>query len=351
MKRSVAVLVLSAVCCFADTVDLKNGDRVTGTILKKDGKSLTIKTDAFGVVTTPWDKVAAIRTDQSVHVELADGEEHEGPLKPGGDGQEILAGGDPLSFDLNEVAAIRNQDEQREYERLIAPSWTDLWAGTANFGFAGTKGNAQTLTITSGLNAARVTRADKSTVYFNAIRASALIEDVAAITARAVRGGWAYNRNIRRKLFLNTFNDYEFDRFQNLDLRFVLGGGAGYTVWKLERSRLDLLAGGAFNREAFAESPEDVNGLVRRSGEAYLGDDFTLKLNSTTAFFQNARYFPNFSQPGEYRLNFDMGANTQLTKWLTWNTTVSNRYLSNPVRGRQNNDFIYSTGFGVTFSR
>jgi hypothetical protein len=43
----------------ADQVVLKNGDRVTGSIIKKGGKNLTIKTDSFGVVTTSWDQVGS----------------------------------------------------------------------------------------------------------------------------------------------------------------------------------------------------------------------------------------------------------------------------------------------------
>jgi hypothetical protein len=45
---------------WADQVVMKNGDRVTGTIVKQDGKTITIKTDNFGVVTAPWDKVASL---------------------------------------------------------------------------------------------------------------------------------------------------------------------------------------------------------------------------------------------------------------------------------------------------
>lgn len=50
-----------------------------------------------------------------------------------------------------------------------------------------------------------------------------------------------------------------------------------------------------------------------------------------------------------HRLNFDLGADTWLTKWLVWNITVSDRFLSNPVPGRLKNDLLYSTGIGVTF--
>jgi hypothetical protein len=37
-----------AVCCFADEVKLKNGDRLTGTVTRLDEKELTLKTDFAG---------------------------------------------------------------------------------------------------------------------------------------------------------------------------------------------------------------------------------------------------------------------------------------------------------------
>jgi len=53
---------------WADEVVMKNGDRVTGIIIKQDGKTITVKTDNFGIVTAPWDKVASLKSDQPVHV-------------------------------------------------------------------------------------------------------------------------------------------------------------------------------------------------------------------------------------------------------------------------------------------
>jgi hypothetical protein len=41
----------------------------------------------------------------------------------------------------------------------------------------------------------------------------------------------------------------------------------------------------------------------------------------------------------------------QLTKWLNWNLSFIDRYLSNPVSGRKNNDLLYTTGIGFTFAR
>ena len=46
-------LVLFTQTAFADQVTMKNGDRLSGTILKSDGKSLATKTEFAGDVTIP----------------------------------------------------------------------------------------------------------------------------------------------------------------------------------------------------------------------------------------------------------------------------------------------------------
>ena len=338
------VLLLAGVCLRGDQVTLKNGDRITGAVVKKDAKTLTVKSALFGTVTMPWDQVAAIATDKPLVVVLPSGDVRDARIATRADRVEIVTAEGPRESSLADIVALRDADEQRAYERLLNPGWTQLWAGAATLGLAGTNGNAETGTLTVGLNAARVTRADKAAVYFNAIRASAQIAGVEAATAQAIRSGWSYSRNTGGRLFVNAFNDYEYDRFQSLDLRFVLGGGLGYMAWRGERGRLDVLGGAAYNREKF-------DTLTRNSGELYFGDEFTYKLNSVTSVYQNLRAFPNITDTGAFRVNFDLGGNTRLTRWLTWNIAISDRYLSNPIPGRKKNDFLYTTGVGVTFTR
>jgi hypothetical protein len=113
---------------------------------------------------------------------------------------------------------------------------------------------------------------------------------------------------------------------------------------------LDVVGGAAYNREQFSPAAP-ASALTRTSAEAYWGEDASYKLNSTTSLTQGFRMFNNLSETGAYRLNFDVGANTRLLRWLTWNFGFSNRYLSNPVSGRKNNDILYTTGVGITFSR
>jgi putative salt-induced outer membrane protein YdiY len=348
--RILAISAFFGCLLHADHVVLRNGDRITGSLIKKDEKSLTFKSDVLGKVTIPWDKVESLSAERPVFVVLPGQDPVLATIEPQGDHLEVTTVDSSQTANVTDLLAIRSNDEQVAYERLLNPPWTELWAGSATLGWAGTRGNARSLSLNIGFNAARVTKADKTDVHFNAIRSSALVEGVSEATAQAIRGGWAYGRNIKTRLTWNAFNDYEYDRFQNLNLRFVAGGGLGYILWKGERGRFDLQSGAAYNHEAFsANNPEPA--FTRDSSEAYMGNEFTFKLSPVTSLYQNARIFSNLNRAGEYRVNGDMGANTKLTKWLTWNASVSNRYLSNPASGRKRNDFLYTTGIGVTFSR
>ncbi len=340
----VAAGLLSGLLC-ADQIVLKNGDRVTGTIVKKDAKQITIKTDMFGVVTAAWDQVASVVADKELNVVLSDGRTVAGTLRESGGQIEVTSKGATFNVAPAEIAVLRDAAEQRAFERLESPGLTQLWAGTGSIGFAGTKGNAETTTFTTGLQAARVTRTDKMNVYFNSIKASALIDNAVSGTAQAVRGGFGYSRNFGDRMFVNGFNDYEYDRFQNLDLRAVFGGGLGYKAIRNDRITLDLLGGGAYNYSRF-NTP-----LIRKTGEAYWGNDFTFKLNGSTSMFQNFRMFNDLQGLGTYRVNFDTGVNTKLTKWMNWNVSISDRYLTNPAPGRMGNDILYTTGLGISFAR
>jgi putative salt-induced outer membrane protein len=106
-----------------------------------------------------------------------------------------------------------------------------------------------------------------------------------------------------------------------------------------------LFGGVSMNREFFA------TGLRRTSGEALLGDELSWKLNDRLSLKQKMSVFPNMSEAGELRVNFDLTTVTALWKWFGWQFTVSDRFLSNPVAGRRKNDVLFTTGLRLTFAK
>ena len=353
-KPKEALLALALTCAaiggaWADTIVLKDGDRITGAITKKDGQAVTIQSKNFGTVTFKWDDIATVTTDQPLNVVLAGDKTVKATLKTQDGRIEVSSAGTPQTVSPNEVVALRNDASQKSYERMLHPRLFDLWTITGSLNLAGTKGNAETSTITVPVNFLRVSNTSRTSAYFNAIRSTASFNSVSQQTAQAVRGGWGYSRNITSRLFFNGFNDYEVDKFQSLDLRVVIGGGLGYQVWKSDAGRLAAVGGVAWNRESF--SPVKLTPFTRNTAEGFWGDDFDYKLSSRTSLVQSFRMFNNLSDGGQYRMNFDAGAAIKLTKWLNWNVSLSNRYLSNPVAGRKSSDLLYTAGLGFTLAR
>ena len=164
-------------------------------------------------------------------------------------------------------------------------------------------------------------------------------------TAQAVRGGIRYDRNVSPRFFVSTFNDYEYDKFQSLDLRFAAGGGLGWQAVKGARGVLSVIGGADYNHSSFSTP------LTRSVAEAYWGDDYSLKLTKATSLVQSMRMFNDLTDRGEYRVNFDLGLSTRVLKRITWNLSLSDRYLSDPVPGRKSNDWLYTTGVGLTFGK
>ena len=339
------IAALSAGSVLADQVVLKNGDRVTGSIVRKDDKNLTVRTDKFGVVTMAWDEVESVKVDMPLTIVLQDGKSVQGTLATAGAGLELTTKDGKQNVSPAQVITIRDAAEQKAFERLLKPGWGELWTGSGSVGFAGSAGNSRTLTFTTGVNAARVTNRDKTSLYFNTIRASALVNRKNTDTAQSVRGGLGYDRNVSSRLFINTFNDWETDKFQNLDLRFVAGGGLGFHALKTPSNALDLLGGVDYNRSTYSTP------VTQSSAEAYWGDNYSRKLSGASSLTQSFRVFNDLTNTGTYRANFDAGVSTKLAKWLNWNVAVSDRYLNHPATGRKTNDLLYITGLGITFTR
>ena len=339
--RTLLLLIFPLAAALADQVVLKNGDTLTGSIVKKDGDKLTLHSEFLGDVTMPWTAIRSIQSDETLTVELPGNERVAGKVTTSGETLTVAGRTVPLL----QVGAMRNPAEQKSWERLEHPGLLQAWTGFFDMGLALARGNARTDTLTTNFNASRVTRKDKLTITFSQIYGSARANGVNSTTASALRGGWSYNRNVSDRIFLSTLNDYEHDRFLDLDLRFVAGAGMGLNAIKQPNTSLTFAAAADYNRENFSSN------VHRNSAELNFGDDFVHKFSPTTSVTQAFRVFPNLSYGGEYRVNFDLGAVTALKKWLGWHVTASDRFLSNPVFGRQRNDLILSTGLRVSFAK
>lgn len=82
-----------------------------------------------------------------------------------------------------------------------------------------------------------------------------------------------------------------------------------------------------------------------------LGEEFDAKVNNRTTLTERFALYPNVSNTGDYRFQFDATAATKLKSWLGWQITYSDRYLSDPLTGLKKNDLLLLTGLRLTFGK
>jgi len=114
----VAPLLFLPVLLLADQVTLKNGDKISGQIIKKDGDKLTLKSEFLGEVTIPWEAVTGITSDQPLAVVIAGEKTITGKVNTTDGKVRIAAAGGEETLAVAEVSAIRNPDEEKKYGRL-----------------------------------------------------------------------------------------------------------------------------------------------------------------------------------------------------------------------------------------
>ncbi len=355
LYRMCAASVFTCILLQADQITLNNGDRLTGSIVTSDEKSVVLKTPYAGEIKIDRSMVTALRTDEPLNVTV---KEH-GVVKAAVQAEDGAAkvakeGGETLAVKPDEITAIRNDAMQkaydREVERRTRPRWNDFWAGFVSFGLANSSGNSSTTTFSTTAAAAREAGKFKVSLNFAQLYATQSTTEPAGPTANKVSGGFRVDRDLSSRLFVYGINAYDYDKFQDLDLRAVVGGGFGYHVWKSDSGYFDVSGGGNWNHEAFTESALSP-AFTRNSGEITTAEEASYTAYKKLKLFERFAFFPNLSETGEYRMAFDATASVPVAKYLETNLGFSNRYLSNPPPGIKKNDTILSLGVRFSFDQ
>jgi putative salt-induced outer membrane protein YdiY len=327
-------------------VSLKNGDRLSGTVVKSDGKTLVLHTDYADDITLKWDAVQGIQSSGELHLELEDGRSVSGTVSTSDSNLQIATKlGGTVETSPSSVKTLRNDAEQASYEKTVHGGILDDWKAGLNLGFSLTGGNSQTKNLSLAFIATRQTMHDKLGLYSNTIYATDDARGATpSTTANAISGGLHYDHDIVPRIFGFVATDFFTDALQALNLRSVFGGGAGVHVIKNDRTTLDVLGGLNYTRESYTT-------LTRNFAALTLGEELMHKLGKSTVLNERLYFFPDLNSVGEYRGTFDFATVTKISKRLGWQNSFSNIYVTNPPTGKKKNDVIFTTGLNVSFGQ
>jgi putative salt-induced outer membrane protein len=338
----VAIVLVTTIPALADQVSLKNGDRLTGTIVQSDGKSLVLHTEYAGDLTLKWDAVKGIESSEPLHVELQNGKTVVGPVSTSDGTVKIATSSGEVAAPVGSVKAL---SQQAAYEKLEHGSLLSGWKGGVNAGFSFTGGNSQTTNLAIGFLAARQALKSKLAAYADTVYATNNGPGaVPSTTANTEAGGIRYDHDLNPKVFAFVGADFFADALQGLNLRSVFGAGLGYHAIKNDNTTLDFLGGLNYTRESYTTLHRNLVALT-------LGEELMHKLGKSTILNQKLYFFPDLNSLGDYRGTFDFASVTKISKWFGWQNSFADVYVTNPPLGKKQNDVILTTGLNVSFGQ
>lgn len=344
---------------FADSIVLKNGDHLTGTITAIDKTEITVKTDAAGDVKIKWSAVQQLSSDKSLYVATPEKTTITGTVTS--DGKDFIVhtttAGD-VTIPVTQITIVRTESDQQAYEKSLHPGLLNDWTGAVNIGFALARGNSDTTNLNTAFAADRKTLSDEFKLTASSIYSTSGTSPTGApggVTANEVLGAVAYDRNLNKRIFVFASGDFTHDELQDLTLRAIYTGGLGWHAINTPTTTLDALLGINYTRESYSTSasattptPVSVN---RNLPGITAGENFTHKIGAGTVFTETFEFYPDLSDINQYRFSLDAAVVTKIKKWLGWQTSLSDRYVTNPpIPGTKSNDVILSTGFNISFA-
>jgi putative salt-induced outer membrane protein YdiY len=341
---------------FGDQITLKNGDRLTGTVVKGDGKSLVLHTDATGDVTVPLSAIQAIKTEKDLHIGLKGGKMLVGPVT-GTEGKlEVTTkSAGTVEAPAADITFIRNEAEETAWEKQQHPGLLHGWTGGANVGFSLARGNSQTENLALAFNAVHASANDKWTLYATSINTR---NDLAtpSLVASLETGGIRYDHNLNSRAFVFGSADYMANALQFLDLRSIYSGGFGAHVIKNDKTTFDVFGGVNYTHETYSNGTPIPGtpfftsyGVTNRFVALTIGQTLVSQLGKSTVLNEAATFFPDLQHTGQYRALVNIGTVTKLNKWLGWQNQFNDIYDSNPPTGTKANDVIFTTGLNLAF--
>ena len=215
----------------ADEIHLKNGDRISGSLLNMKDNKLTIKTSYAGDIVIDWSQVDNIKTDQKLSVLLNDNTLINGSTRESEQGKMRLSTDnivDTMSFPMADVKSIN------------APKKPSVKINTrVNIGVTVTSGNTdRSSTHFDGEFSARTAK----NKYTAGVESDSSKEN--GVKTESNSSGYIkYDHFLSEKWFASSNALFEKDSFKDLNLRSTLGIGAGYQFFETPVTNLSIESG------------------------------------------------------------------------------------------------------------
>jgi hypothetical protein len=330
----VALCLLVPPAARADVVWLKNGDRLTGSVISKHDNTLLLRTPYAGEVRIAWHEVAELVVDEPVQLMLSGGPPRKVALVPAGPAYAgiVRDGALPEPVELARIEYINPQP----YE-----SGTGIaWRGHVNVAATFTRGNAVSDRFYGEAEIGARAKHYRWTAGAKVNR----VRDGASAAVNSWLGDASLDRFIRPRHFLYARSSLEHDPAKDLELRAALGAGYGWQLAETPERQLALRGGLDYvhvDRETGGDEHYPAIGWGLRY-EHWLAD-------RRLQFFQEQEGFWNTRELDDVVLRTRTGLRIPLHTNIDATAQLNLDWDSAPAPGRDAVDTVWLLGVGYRF--
>jgi putative salt-induced outer membrane protein YdiY len=336
-----AVILFVLICATAassDEIQLKNGDRLTGQIVRLTDGKLVLKSQLAGEVTVNLSDIRTFSSDSPIEVHLKDGTVLHQPVSAAEPNAFAIPAGEtlqPQAFKLTEVASINPPPAPR-------PKWTGNLTGA----ISSTHGNTTAESVSASVSAARRTEKDRTTAEADYGRSDTEDRDTGEeeTTEDWWRARAQYDYFFTQKFFGFGNARYERDDIAQLDRRIVVGGGGGYQWIENDKTAFSTSFGLASLYEKFDNQTDSNSELSFQAGY-----NLNKRLGKNLRFVNDLTYYPSLDQASDYYLTTTGELRTNLTKRVIASLKAIFNYDASPATNQGSTDVKYLLGIGLSF--
>lgn len=316
----------------ADTVTVKDGSKLVGTVTKIDAGSVTLATAYAGELKIKQSEIVSIDTAEPMVVRLSGGTTMAGTLSTTPEGDVSIKGEDGTI--ITKVDKIATTWEPGDTDPAIA-ALQPKWSYQAAVDITGKTGNSEELGTRVGFTATRKTSKETLKLYTAYNRQ----ETNGTKSADQFEAGFDYSQFFTERASWYLRDEGGFDRVKDIDYYNVAAAGLGYDFIQRPVQTLTGRFGLSHRFENYGNpATDDVNSA---------GLDLALIHDYT---FTNARmhneigYIPAFNDFGNYQARHDSYFEMPLGSGF-WKLRigVTNDYISQPGPGVEKLDTTYYT--------
>jgi len=313
----------------ADTVWLKNGDRLTGKISVLDGGKLLLETDYGGSIPLKWSSIATLESNQKLLIKQGQvaGEVVQS-LQASDDGKVILANGaSPRTVELASISQIIHPK----------PLVQDLtWKGNID--------------VAMDYKRAETDTDDYDVSFDTKARHGLWRHNGTGSYNREYRDGVTVTDNWDAEYALDRFIDehwfwqgrlsYKRDQIEDVRRQRTLGTGPGYQFWDNELGAFSLAS--LINRSdyEYADGSKDEFFLA-----AMKWDYNRYLVGKTFELFSSGEIGKPLEGVADYALDAEVGLRYKVTDWASLNMKAERDIVSGAEN--ETDETRYTIGFGV----